>query len=282
MSSSPAGVFLTGASGGIGAATALRLAEGGIPVFAGYRSNPGSVPEHPLITAVSVDVTDPGSVQQAIERIDASVGPAGLRAVINNAGFIVQGPLELLPEASLREQFATNTVGPLLVTQRALPLIRRGHGRVVNISAPTARIPVPFMGPIGASKSALSSWSGALRGELAPWRIPVVLIEPDATRTAIFDNAAARAESDLATADPERAALYQRQLAALAKAGAKQRMVEPDVIAKVVAKAVTTGRPRRRYVAGPGARMFGIIAHLPAALRERVVLSALGLSRVPG
>jgi len=276
---SSAGVFLTGASGGIGAATALQLADAGIPVFAGYRDNRETVPEHRLVTPVALDVTDVASVCQAVDQIASVVRRDGLRAVINNAGLIVQGPLEVLPETSLRRQFDTNTLGPVFVVQQTLPLLRLGQGRIVNVSAPTARIPVPFLAPIGASKAALASWSVALRGELAPWRIPVVLIEPDATKTAIFDNAATLAERDLASADPACVDLYARQLAAIAQAAAKQRMVEPAVVARVIAKAVTTARPRRRYTAGPGARLFAMVSHLPASMRERVVLTAMGLTR---
>jgi len=279
MTQTPAGVLLTGASGGIGAATALRLADSGVPVFAGYREHPEGVPDHRLVTPVPLDVTDVSSVRRAVGQVASAVGPHGLRAVINNAGLIVQGPLEVLPEASLRRQFDANTLGPVFVIQQTLPLIRLGHGRIVNVSAPTARIPVPFLAPIGASKAALASWSGALRGELAQWRIPVVLIEPDATRTAIFDNAAALGERDLASADTARVDLYRRQLAAIAQVAAKQRMVEPELVERVIAKAVTTSRPRRRYTAGRGARLFAMVSHLPAPMRERLVLAAMGLAR---
>jgi NAD(P)-dependent dehydrogenase (short-subunit alcohol dehydrogenase family) len=279
MAHSSAGVLVTGASGGIGAATTLQLADAGVPVFAGYHDNPGGVPEHRLVTPVALDVTDVSSVSRAVDQIASVVGADGLRAVINNAGLIVQGPLEVLPEASLRRQLDVNTLGPLFVVQQTLPLLRLGRGRIVNVSAPTARIPVPFLAPIGASKAALASWSVALRGELAPWRIPVVLIEPDATRTTIFDNAAALAERDLASAGPARVDPYARQLAAIARAATKQRMVEPDVVARVVTKAATTARPRRHYTAGPGARLFAMVSHLPESLRERVVLAAMGLTR---
>jgi NAD(P)-dependent dehydrogenase (short-subunit alcohol dehydrogenase family) len=279
MAHSSAGVLVTGASGGIGAATTLQLADAGVPVFAGYHDNPDGVPEHRLVTPVALDVTDVSSVCRAVDQIASAVGGDGLRAVINNAGLIVQGPLEVLPEASLRRQLEVNTLGPLFVLQQTLPLLRLGRGRIVNVSAPTARIPVPFLAPIGASKAALASWSVALRGELAPWRIPVVLIEPDATKTAIFDSAAALAERDLASATPARVDPYARQLAAIARTAAKQRMVEPDVVARVITKAATTSRPRRHYTAGPGARLFAMVSHLPESLRERVVLAAMGLTR---
>lgn len=185
-SAARAGVFITGAAGGIGAATVRRLVEADIPVFAGYHRATGGLPAGPLITPVQVDVTDTGSVSRAADLVHQAVGDRGLTAVVNNAGAIVQGPTELLAPESLRWQLELNTLGPAFVVQSFLPLLRPRRGRIINVSAPTARIPVPFLGPIGASKAALSSWSTALRGELAPWGVSVVVIEPAATRTEIF------------------------------------------------------------------------------------------------
>lgn len=280
LDTTSAGVFVTGAAGGIGSATVRRLAEAEIPVFAGFHRNEADLPTGRLITPVHIDVTDPESVAEAAATVESRAGGRGLRAVVNNAGVIVQGPIELVPPDSLRRQFDINTLGPAYVTQRFLPLLRAARGRVVNISAPTARVPVPFLAPIGASKAALASWSAALRGELAPWGMPVVLVEPDATSTAIFENAARHAEADLASADPARAALYREQLEAIAAAGARQKMCEADVIAKVVVKAVTTSRPKRRYLAGPRTWAFALISHLPAGMREAMVMRAMGLHRI--
>jgi NAD(P)-dependent dehydrogenase (short-subunit alcohol dehydrogenase family) len=281
MTSISAGVFITGAAGGIGSATVRRLADAGIPVFAGYHTSTAEVPTGPLVTPVQVDVTDPASVALAARAVSEEVGDQGLRAVINNAGVIVQGPIELLPPESLRRQFDINTLGPAFVTQSFLPLLRTARGRVINISAPTARVPIPFLAPIGASKAALASWSAALRGELAAWGMPVVLIEPDGTRTAIFANAERQAETDLARADPARAGLYDEQLRAIAAAGASQRLGEADVVARVILKAVTASKPRRRYLAGPGTRLFAFLSHLPTGMRDAMVMRAMGLHKIP-
>jgi NAD(P)-dependent dehydrogenase (short-subunit alcohol dehydrogenase family) len=274
-------VFITGAAGGIGAATVRKLVEADITVFAGYHTTTAGLPTNSRITPVHIDVTDPESVSQAAKVVGDAVGDAGLAAVVNNAGAIVQGPTELLAPANLRWQLELNTLGPTFVVQHFLPLLRPRPGRIVNVSAPTARIPVPFMGPIGASKAALSSWSTALRGELAPWGIPVVVIEPDATRTAIFANAASQAQADLAQAAPARAALYVTQMEAIAAAAAKQKLREPDVVAAVIVKAVTTAHPKRRYTAGPGAKLFAALSHLPTGMRDALVMRAMGLHRVP-
>jgi NAD(P)-dependent dehydrogenase (short-subunit alcohol dehydrogenase family) len=273
-------VFITGAATGIGAATARQLAERGYRVFAGVHTTPPASSHAAGIEAIPIDVTDAESIAAAVATVRERVGSRGLRAVINNAGVIVQGPLELVPRPELERQFAINTLGPVYVTQAFLPLLRAGNGRLVNISAPTARVAVPFMGPIGASKAALESLSAALRIELAAWQIPVVLVEPGGTDTAIFAKAGDAAEAALAAADPARAALYGPHLQAFAKAAAKQALGPVEPVANAVVAAVEARRPKRRYSAGNGIRLFATLSHLPTGLRERLVTSAFGLGRV--
>lgn len=265
-------VFITGATGGIGSAITDLLLSRGYTVYAGVHSDR----DVGGARAVPIDVTDPDSVAAAADRVAAEVGEAGLRAVINNAGIIVQGPLELVPPDLLRHQFAVNTFGPAFVTQAFLPLLRAGGGRVINISAPSARVPIPFLAPISASKAALSALSDALRLELAAWRIPVVVVEPGATRTEIFTKADRSARAALSEADPDRARLYANQLAAVAEASAAMTLDPVDPVAKAVVAAVSARAPKRRYSVG-GARMLGALTHLPAGVRERVLLAANGL-----
>jgi NAD(P)-dependent dehydrogenase (short-subunit alcohol dehydrogenase family) len=273
-------VFITGAAGGIGEVTARALAERGYVVFAGIHNDVGALSGVDQIRAVPIDVTDPASVAAAAEQVALEVGDAGLHAVINNAGVIVQGPLELVPPDELRRQFEVNTLGPAYVTQAFLPLLRRGGGRVVNISAPTARVPVPLMAPIGASKAALVSLSDALRSELAAWQIPVVVVEPGGTSTEIFAKADTAARAGLAGADPGQVALYRGHLDAFAKAAAKQKLGPADVVTRAIVQAVEARRPKRRYAAGTGTRLFGFLSHLPAGIRDRLVSGAFGLSKV--
>jgi NAD(P)-dependent dehydrogenase (short-subunit alcohol dehydrogenase family) len=270
-------VFITGAASGIGAATTAQLVQGGYRVFAGVHREAGSLAGLAGVQTVPIDVTDPSSVLAAARIVEEAAGAQGLRAVINNAGVIVQGPLELVPPRELRRQFDINTLGPAHVVQAFLPLLRAGHGRIVNISAPTARVPVPFMAPIGASKAALASFSDSLRPELAAWGIPVVVIEPGGTDTAIFAKAEAATQNALAATDPTRVALYSDQLAAVAKAAAKQKLGPADPVAKAVVSAVGARKPKRRYSAGTGVAVFGVLAHVPAGLRERLIKSVFGL-----
>lgn len=270
-------VFITGAATGIGAAATKRLAEAGYRVFAGVHTETGPLAGIPDVQPVAIDVTDPASVENAARAVEEAVSGDGLRAAINNAGVIVKGPLELVPTEELRRQFEVNTLGPAHVIQAFLPLVREGKGRIINISAPTARVPVPFMAPIGASKAALASLSDSLRVELGAWDVPVVVIEPGGTDTAIFQKADAATQAALGTADPARVALYSDQLAAVAKAAAKQKLGPPDAVAKTIVDAVTARRPKRRYMAGSGVAIFGVLGHLPTSLRERLIKTVFGL-----
>lgn len=270
-------VFITGAATGIGAATTRRLAEAGYRVFAGVHTETGPLAGTPGVQPVAIDVTDPASVENAAKAIEEAVSGDGLRAVINNAGVIVQGPLELVPTEELRRQFEVNTLGPAHVIQAFLPLVREGKGRIINISAPTARVPVPFMAPIGASKAALASLSDSLRIELGAWDVQVVVIEPGGTDTAIFQKADAATQAALGTADPAKVALYGDQLAAVAKAAAKQKLGPPDAVAKTIVDAVSARKPKRRYTAGSGVAIFGVLGHLPTSLRERLIKAVFGL-----
>jgi len=271
-------VFITGAATGIGAATTRRLAEAGYRVFAGVHQEAGSLEHIPGVQPVAIDVTDPSGVEDAAKVVEEATGGGGLRAVINNAGMIVQGPLELVPAGELRRQFEVNTLGPAHVIQAFLPLLRTGKGRIINISAPTARVPVPFMAPIGGSKAALASFSDSLRLELGAWGIPVTVIEPGGTDTAIFRKAETAAQAALGAADPAQAALYSDQLAAVAKAAAKQKLGPADAVAKTIVAAVEAGKPKRRYAAGSGTAIFGVLAHVPASLRERLIKTVFGLA----
>lgn len=270
-------VFITGAAAGIGAATTRRLAEAGYRVFAGVHREAGSLAGIPGVQPVAIDVTDPSSAGNAAEAVAETTGGSGLKAVINNAGVIVQGPLELVPPEELRRQFEVNTFGPAYVIQAFLPQLRTGKGRIINISAPTARVPVPFMAPIGGSKAALASFSDSLRVELGAWGIPVVVIEPGGTDTAIFAKADATAQAALAAANQARVALYSDQLAAVATAAARQKLGPADAVAKTIVAAVEARKPRRHYMAGSGAAVFGVLAHLPAGVRERLIKTVFGL-----
>jgi NAD(P)-dependent dehydrogenase (short-subunit alcohol dehydrogenase family) len=267
MANEPEAVLVTGAAGGIGAVTVETLTRQGYEVFATAHRGGG----------LELDVTDPQSVQAAAKDVTARLHGRGLRAVVNNAGIIVQGPQELVPATDLHRQFAVNVLGAAEVTKAFLPLLRTGNGRLINVSAPTARLPIPFAGPIGASKAALESLSDALRIELLPWRIPVVVVVPGAIQTEIFAKAGVAAEAAMAAAGPDQVAMYQKQLEALGTAMSKQKTAPPETVARTIARAVAAPHPKRRYLANSDVRQYMLLTHLPAALRERLLRRVLGI-----
>src|SRR3954468_25076849 len=176
-----AAVLVTGASSGMGRACALRLAEAGFAVFGAVRKERDAEElGRSGVTPVILDVTDAGTIAQAVETVRRAVGNAGLAALINNAGIAVPGPIETVPLDALRRQFEVNVFGQIAVTQAFLPLLRTARGRIVNVGSVGAMFALPFASALNASKAAFELISDALRMELRPWGIHVVLVSPGA------------------------------------------------------------------------------------------------------
>ena len=173
-------VLITGASRGIGHASAVWLAARGWDVLAGVR-DPASAPTAAgagTITPVRLDITD----REQVGALEATL-PAHVDAVVNNAGIVVAGPVEAVGPDELRRQFEVNVIGQAAVTQAVLPRLRAARGRVVFVSSVSGRIATPMFGPYSASKFALEAMADALRMEVAPWGIRVALVEPAQTDT---------------------------------------------------------------------------------------------------
>jgi NAD(P)-dependent dehydrogenase (short-subunit alcohol dehydrogenase family) len=270
-------VFLTGAAGGIGVASARTLAERGFTVFAGVRRESPELAGIGGVRQVPLEVTDPGSVREAASAVAERLGGTGLHALVNNAGIMIQGPVELVPDADLERQFSVNVHGAVRVIQAFLPLLRAGRGRLVNVSAPTARVAVPFAAPVSASKAALQSISDALRVELAPFGIAVALVEPGTTQTPLWGKTEAAARAAFVRADPGLAALYGARVKRLEVTAAKTKRHPADGVARAIVRAVTARRPKIRYTVG-AARQVGMLTRLPTRTRDRVLAAALGIA----
>jgi NAD(P)-dependent dehydrogenase (short-subunit alcohol dehydrogenase family) len=183
-------VVITGASTGIGRATALLLDREGFRVFAGVRKETDGEllrkEASDRLTTLALDVIAPEQIRAAAERVAREVGDAGIQGLFNNAGIGVGGPLEFFDLDELRLQLEVNTVGTLAVTQAFLPLIRKGRGRILNGSSMGGILAAPYTGPYSASKFAIEALSDSLRMELRPWKIDVIVIEPGAVDTPLF------------------------------------------------------------------------------------------------
>ena len=268
-------VLITGSTGGIGTATVELLRRRGFTVYAGAR---GPADFGAGVHVVPLDVADPESVAAAAKRVAGEVD--GLRAVINNAGVIVQGPLELVPADEWRRQLEVNTLGPASVVREFLPLVRAGAGRIINVGAATGRIAFPLLGALSASKAGLEALSNALRLELAAWDIPVVMVEPGSTETAIFAKAGEAERAAQGRIGADQVALYRAHLAAYEKASARFKPGPVDKVAEVIVRAVEASRPKRRYTIGDARTLGAVLTKLPAGLRDRVLTGALGLNGI--
>lgn len=272
-------ILITGASTGIGRTTALHLVERGFQVFAGVRSVASAASlekavrdgglKADLMRVVRLDVSKEATIETVVTEIDQAVGRRGLKGLVNNAGIVAAGPLEALPIERIREQFDVNVFGLLRVTQMALPLLRRGRGRVVNVSSISGRISTPGIGAYSASKFAVEALSDALRREVADQGLFVSLIEPGPIQTPIWDKSKEEAqwlESDLPE-DLQR--LYASLLAKLKTMheASKKSALPPMRVARVIEEALTVPRPKARYPVGTSIKA--------AALMARVLLDVL-------
>ena len=270
-------VLITGASTGIGAACAIRLAAAGMHVYAGVREDAAGAAlraqNAALITPLHLDVTDADSIAAAVATLDAQLGAAGLNGLVNNAGIAIGGPLEVLPMHEIRRQFDVNVFGALAVTQAFLPQLRRARGRIVNMGSIAGRIALPFLGPYCMSKSALRAMTHALRLEVDACGIDVALVEPGAIATPIWKKSNAAADVMQATLQNDTLAHYSRHLEGIRRviAKAEEQAISADAVARAVEHALTAAHPKTEYLVGNDARMRAAInAVLPQFLQDRL------------
>jgi NAD(P)-dependent dehydrogenase (short-subunit alcohol dehydrogenase family) len=281
-SAAPHAVLVTGASRGIGLATARLLAEQGYRVYAGVR-RPDAVAalasEFPgIVVPVAVDLSEPASYRAAAAEIAEQVGAAGLRGLVNNAGYAVPGPLEFLPLEELRAQLEVNLVGHLGVTQAVLPLLRAASGRVVNVSSIGGLVAGPVLGAYHVSKFGLEAMSDSLRREVRHLGVGVVVIEPGAVRTDIWDTGRRHADALVAAMPAEATDLYGHlvQRGRSDAAAAARRGIVPEIVAATILRALTHRRPRARYLVGRDARVARLASRLPARVVDRLLAAAPG------
>jgi NAD(P)-dependent dehydrogenase (short-subunit alcohol dehydrogenase family) len=277
-------IFITGASRGIGRASALLLDKLGYRVFAGVRREEDSVEMKETgsgnLTPVIIDITDGSSVKNAAQKVASIVNEQGLFALVNNAGIAVVGPLEFMSIERIREQFEVNVIGHVAVTQAFLPMLRQGNGRIINISSKEGIISMPFVGPYCASKFALEALSDSLRMELKQWDIPVSIIEPGTIATEIIERSIAAAEDGIKKLPRHASELYEScfDKARCASNKIAESAIPVDAVAKVVVKAIKDKKPRLRYTVGMDARVLAVLKRImPGWMLDKIILKQLGL-----
>lgn len=266
-------VLVTGAARGIGKSLVEHLSARGWEVIAGVRSEQDAEavtkgnPQR--ISAVILDITN----ADHIAALDESL-PDGLDAIVNNAGIAVGGAMETLSADEWRKQLEINVIGQLAVTQAVLPRLRKSGGRVVFISSVNGRLSMPLIGAYAASKFALEAAADALRMELSPWKIPVVLVEPAQTDTDMWRTADTMVSELEAGLTPQHRELYAKHIAGMKKMiPMSQRIAVPtEKVSAVVEEALTARRPRARYVVGLANKLqVALMTNLPTRVRDLVL-----------
>lgn len=269
-------ILISGASTGIGRASAIHMARLGHSVWAGVRSEKAFQDVIKMnvqgLKPVYLDVTDEDSIEKCVSRIKKEAGL--IHALVNNAGIVIAGPAEAVSMEDWRRQFDVNLFGTIALCKATLPLLRECKGRIVNISSIAGRVSAPLMSPYSASKFALEAFSDGLRREVAEHGVKVAIVEPGPIDTPIWDKSL---EANLISADdyPEDLKeLYRPMINRFHKRvkEAPERSSPVSVVVEAIAHALTSSRPRIRYPVGRGVQMMMWAAKaVPDGLLDRVV-----------
>jgi NAD(P)-dependent dehydrogenase (short-subunit alcohol dehydrogenase family) len=277
-------VLVTGVSSGIGQAIALDLMRSGYTVFGSVRH----IKDAASLVAVSdsqfiplvFDVTDPAGIARAVSEVERQVGPAGLTALVNNAGISDSGPILHQPEHRFRQVMEVNFHGLVAVTRALLPLLgatdtpRKRPGRVINIGSVQGIMTVPFMAAYAASKHAVEAFAQGLRREMIPFGISVSTIEPNFTKSDIFAKAAADAATNDYSGTRYEAAWAQFN----ASLAAQEAQAKPaETVTRKVLHAIQSPRPRTRYPLDP---IWHLGRFLPDRLFDRLIFKGLGITKL--
>lgn len=275
MTPTPELVVVSGASTGIGAATARRLAVMGFHVLAGVRTtHDADAIRADGIEPIMLDITVPDHVRALVARIADDPDKRLLRAVINNAGIEINAPVEVLPVELWRSQFEVNLFGHIAVIQALLPFLRTSKGRVVNISSVGGEAALPIYGAYAGTKFALEAASDSLRREVASQGIQVVVIQAGGVKTVMADRSGAISLELAEEMSPEHTSLYGDLInsSVATQAAFLRRALPAEKAAAKIARAATTIRPRIRYSLGlDAAFVIPLNRILPTRIMDRIL-----------
>lgn len=269
-------ILISGASTGIGRASAVHMARTGHSVWAGVRSQKSFDEIQKLnvhgLRPVFLDVTDEKSIASCISQIKKSAGI--LHGLVNNAGIVVAGPIEAVALDDLRHQFEVNVFGQVRVTQLCLPLLRESKGRIVNTSSIAGRLASPFLGPYAASKFAFEGLTDSLRREVRRQGIHVSLVEPGPIATPIWEKSIDFSQLRAHKYPEEIQNIYGRGMQKFLKrvSTAEKRSSPISVVVRAIEHALISPRPRTRYPVGRGIRLLAYMANtVPDSLLDRLM-----------
>ncbi len=272
-------VFVTGCSSGIGRAIALNLSSSGFTVFATVRREKDwvdllSLGNSRLIPVYPFDLTNAVHIGQGAAFVRRELESRGckLYAVVNNAGGGGIAPLELADQDKLSIELETRIKAPVTILQSFLPLLRESGGRIVWIVTP-ALIPVPFVSSIHACDFAVNCIARTLQLELAPWKIPNIMIRCGGIRTDAPGRSSRELDESLRAWPEEKAGLYRNSLLRQQEelSGFDKKRTPPERVAEVVRGALMAAHPRRRYSVGHLSKAAAVLDWLPQALVDVIM-----------
>lgn len=284
MSTNAQTILITGATTGIGRHAALHLAKAGHRVIATGRNTDALDTLHAearaaglALDTLRLDVTSPESIAAAVTDVDRLTNGRGVDVLVNNAGYGIAAPLIETPDAEIRGQYETNVFGLMAVTRAFAPrMLARRAGRIVNISSGGGRVTLPMFGAYNSTKYAVESLSDALRLELRPFGVRVVLIEPGPIASE-FSNRSVQSAGRHQGADSRYAALFAHADAMKQRTDAMS--APPIVVSRAIERAITRARPAPRYVVPLSTRLGVFFAELlPTFLVDWALRRAFGLT----
>lgn len=271
--------FISGASSGIGLATAHKLHKAGWRVYAGGLEHDDFSVLAEGIIRLPFDITDASDISDAVTTLSDDVDH--LDALINNAGIQVSGAIEALPMEIFQKQFDVNVMGHLQVTKALLPLLRQSEsGRIVNVSSLMGQVAMPMLGAYSMSKHALEALSDVLRMELKPFGIKVAVVEPGAIATPMSDRAYTQLVSLRDKSPQQIQDDYATHFEGMIKTLQSQtsHATSPETVADVIYHAITSKRPKARYAIGMDVKGLSTIRNIfPTWLGDWILMRALGI-----
>lgn len=271
-------VLITGASSGIGKATAIFLASTGMVVYAGVRKESdrqnlleGGLPNlHPVI----IDVCKQESIEDALKLISKEA-KGKVFSLVNNAGLSLNGPLELLPLNDIKKLIDVNVTGLLSVTRTFLPMIRRSRGRIVNISSGHGLMAIPDKSVYAASKFAVQAITDSLRLELRPFGVDVSSVVVGKVNTSVLGKILNNRQNMIDQADSESYNLYSNLIEYFDREVKNLPGIEAVEVAKVISRALLEVHPKSQYLVGPGAKKMKVLSRFPVKMRDNMLYKAI-------
>lgn len=271
-------VLITGASSGIGKATAIFFASTGMVVYAGVRKESdrqnlleGGLPNlHPVI----IDVCKQESIEDALKLISKEA-KGKVFSLVNNAGLSLNGPLELLPLNDIKKLIDVNVTGLLSVTRTFLPMIRRSRGRIVNISSGHGLMAIPDKSVYAASKFAVQAITDSLRLELRPFGVDVSSVVVGKVNTSVLGKILNNRQNMIDQADSESYNLYSNLIEYFDREVKNLPGIEAVEVAKVISRALLEVHPKSQYLVGPGAKKMKVLSRFPVKMRDNMLYKAI-------